>query len=114
MLTEHIENRRISREAIIEYLKNPDNVQLQYRYRDTQYTCDTWFDLDSIYCRDIFNLNIFYYRIKPISKWYRVALLKNNGILFTATVDDDISESNKFPGVIFIKWLTDRIEYNED
>lgn len=110
MSTEHIESMRISREAVIEHLKNPDNVRLQYTYMDGKYI---WYDIDPINS-DVFNLSTFYYRIKPISKWYRVALLKNNGILFTATVDDDISESNKFPGVIFIKWLTDRIEYNED
>lgn len=110
MSTDHIESMRISREAVIEYLKNPDSVQLQYRYMDDKYI---WYNIDPINY-NVFNLNIVYYRIKPIKKWYRVALLKNNGILFTVTVDNDISESNIFQGVAFIKWLTDRIEYNEN
>lgn len=111
MSTGHIESMRISREAIIEYLKNPDTVQLQYSYINDK---ATWSDIDPINCRDVFNLNIFYYRIKPIKKWYRVALLKDTGILYTATVDNAINESNMAQRCTFIKWLTDRIEYNED
>ena len=82
-----------------------------------------WCDLDE---RDSFELlgsTIIHHdkvRIKPEPKkeWYRVALIKDNrGKTFTSTADSTEFHRNPEKNLLgewgedFIKWLTDRIEY---
>lgn len=53
-----------------------------------------------------------YYRVKPEKRWCRVALCKSsNPIPYTCTVETVSEESNAANSRDFIKWLTDRIEY---
>lgn len=105
---------QFNREAIIAYLKDPENIKLQYRYNDAQVnksnnvtvSLNDWEDMNSY---SIFNLDIFDYRVKPIGKWYRVALMTNN---VTATADSAVEESHISRRSSFVKWITDRIEYD--
>ena len=48
------------------------------------------------------------FRIKPEAKWYRVALF-NSGATFTADSED--KEKRYEMSEYFVRWLTDRIEY---
>jgi len=70
-----------------------------------------WIDLSQVlFC----NEDASEYRIKPEPKkgWYRVALCANtfNGVrvVYTTTVESEVDELD-VPD--FIKWLTDRVEY---
>ena len=53
------------------------------------------------------------HRIKPPAKKYRVALLNNNGNIYTSTADtpEDVEFYEKDRG--FARWLTDWVEYEE-
>lgn len=53
------------------------------------------------------------YRIKPepVKGWYRVALLGVGVGQYTYTVEDEESEEYVGGGIDFVRWLTDRIEY---
>lgn len=48
------------------------------------------------------------YRVKPPKKWYRVALLKT-GHTITADFAEQEVRCSRYDN--FVKWLTDRIEY---
>lgn len=52
------------------------------------------------------------YRIKPEPKkqWYRVAKMRGN-LFYTTTADNDRDERNMEGHPYFVRWLTDRIEY---
>lgn len=53
------------------------------------------------------------WRIKPdpVKGWYRVALMGEGITYWTLPIDSD-SEEERAPGLrYFIRWLTDRIEY---
>lgn len=51
------------------------------------------------------------WRIKPETRWYRVALYSANGQFWTSTVDRQNGEAAERSDEFFVRWLTDRIEY---
>lgn len=62
---------------------------------------------------DASGMHILEWRVKPESRWYRVALFKkNSGQPWTVTADNANQEAHipTVPG--FVEWLTARIEYN--
>ena len=64
---------------------------------------------DDIYSESQFDVNIpaSCYRIKPEPKWIRLGLFKQG----TIVVEDCESEKRCGKNPLFIRWLTDRIEY---
>ena len=54
------------------------------------------------------------WRVKPESRWYRVALCKNvdEQTAWTATADNASQEAHIAADARFSEWLTARIEYN--
>lgn len=52
------------------------------------------------------------WRIKPESRWYRVALYSANGQFWTSTVDNQSGEAAEKSDDFFVRWLTDRTEYD--
>lgn len=53
------------------------------------------------------------WRVKPESRWYRVALFKDaNGKFWTQSADSQTLDEEAFTmNEEFVKWLTDRVEY---
>ncbi len=62
-----------------------------------------WVDIES----PEFGLNPSFYRIKPEPKWIRLGLFKQG----TIVVEDCESEKRCGKNPLFVRWLTDRIEY---
>lgn len=87
-----------SKEAVIAYLQGR-SVRVEYRYKDG----NTWNEVTS----PLFDLTHRYYRIAQPKPWYRVALMAFG----TKSVDDENIESYLETNDCFIKWLTERIEY---
>ena len=75
-------------------------------YRDSD---DAWIDCES----PTFNQHSSRYRIKPEPKkaWYRVALIKDGGGYWTKAIGCEDYNFMDDKNVTFIRWLTDRIEY---
>lgn len=72
--------------------------------------CDMWYDAGG----DSFNKDASLYRIKPEPKkqWYRVGICKNlAGNVVTFLFQNDALEFGFENSPGFIRWLTDRIEY---
>lgn len=69
-------------------------------YRDSD---DAWIDCEL----PTFNQHPSRYRIKPEPKWIRLGLFEQG----TIVVEDCESEKRCARNPIFIRWLTDRIEY---
>lgn len=99
MTPEQLEQQ--SREAVIAYLQD-SSVPLDLRDKMR----DKWFRKISNGC---FSLDTHYYRIAQSKPWYRVALLHTGR---TNTADNVLHEVNFEKNVSFVKWLTDRIEYD--
>lgn len=52
------------------------------------------------------------YRIKPAKQWYRVALKAySDKSFYTVTAESVMSEQNHERSKTFVRWLTERIEY---
>ena len=62
-----------------------------------------WIDLESVR----FDSCVESYRIKPELKWIRLGLFKQG----TIVVEDLESEKRFGKNPLFVRWLTDRIEY---
>lgn len=71
--------------------------------------CSAWYDIGT----PLWDMPPGSYRIKPepVKRWYRVALLGGGGGQYTYTADDEKSEEYVSGGCDFVRWLTDRIEY---
>ena len=53
------------------------------------------------------------WRVKPETRWYRVALIKSQiGELWVGTADEESDEVTLQNSLQFVRWLTDRVEYN--
>ena len=53
------------------------------------------------------------YRIKPLTKKYRVALFKDDSYTCTSTADTQWRAETLEKSPSFVRWLTDWIEYEE-
>ncbi|PTQ75424.1 hypothetical protein [Nitrosomonas oligotropha] len=94
-----------SKEAIIAYLKDC-NIKLEYLEKDSPYT-DKW-KRDPKHGK-VFDIENFYYRISNAKPWYRVGLTVDGK---TVTADNDHQEELLEKGDGFVKWITERIEYD--
>lgn len=92
-----------------------DGKTIQTKMKCAQNPYGKWIDLnliygfplkDAIYCaRDP---NEFRIKPEPKKAWYRIALHKSGAIVTLGEGDDEQAWQNKNG---FVRWLTDRIEY---
>lgn len=61
---------------------------------------------------DASSVSLVEWRVKPESRWYRVALYSANGQFWTSTVDRQNEEAAANSDDYFVRWLTDRVEYD--
>ena len=97
----HAQLEQQSRDAVIAYLQDSSvrlELSLNGNYWSDKTTKVGYFDLD-----------VFYYRIAQPKPWYRVALFKDGT---TTNADNSREESKISNHSYFVKWLTDRIEYD--
>ena len=59
----------------------------------------------------IIDLKKFRLKPEPIKQWYRVALFKYDDDFLTQVADNGADENDYEGNINFVKWLTDRIEY---
>lgn len=93
-----------SRDAVCAYLQD-SSVRLE-TIRKYMMEKFTWSERPYEYL--LFNLADFYYRIAQPKPWFRVGLYKS-GIVIAET---EAEESDYVDCSYFIKWLTDRVEYD--
>jgi hypothetical protein len=75
---------------------------------------DKFIDAEFVKCPKNICVGSVIWRIKPATKkqWYRVALIKDScDEVCTDTVNNYIAEKITGTSPEFVKWLTDRIEY---
>ena len=94
-----------SKLAIIAYLED-SNISLESCEKDSPYS-QKW-NVDSKKGK-LFDLENFYYRISNARPWYRVGLTVDGK---TVTADNDTQEELLQNGKGFVKWITERIEYD--
>lgn len=104
----NVELEEQSKQAVIAYLQD-SNVRLEESIKNNI----EWREKPD---NGHFNIKIYHYRIAQPKKWYRVSLLLRNSnrskteIIVVENENDEKYYSNLER---FIKWLTDRIEYND-
>ena len=94
-------------EAIIVCLQNSE-TKLEHLEKESPYS-DTWKE-DSKNGK-VFDLEKFYYRISNAKPWYRVGTTLDKK---TVTADNEHQEKILENGNGFVKWITERIEYDHD
>lgn len=82
--------------AEVEYRKDPDHPWIPLPSRTNWYTYEG-----------------VEYRIKPPTKKYRVALFKSSTATCTSTTDTPENATFYADNKLFVRWLTDWIEYEE-
>lgn len=90
-----------------------EGKQLQVRAKNG----GVWMDLDSERHAgpwEASGMHILEWRVKPESRWYRVASFRDaNGKFWTESADSGTLDEEVFTtDGEFVKWLTDRVEYN--
>lgn len=93
---------RQSRDAVIAYLQD-SSVSLEALFKRGVLPKD-WIKKSN---SEVFDLGSFYYRIAQPKPWYRVSLM-NYGVEVVISEHGEEKHNNSSD---FIKWLTDRIEY---
>lgn len=86
-----------------------EGKKIQVKIHNCQGDFLRWEDEDNL----SFQVPPYHYRIKPEQKkqWYRVGLIIDDTGNWTVTAQND-SDEKEFPNSFgFIRWLTDRIEY---
>ena len=94
-----------SKAAIIAYLQD-SKIKLECAAKDSPYS-QKW-NMDSEKGK-LFDLENFYYRISNAKPWYRVGLTVDGK---TVTADNEHQEELLESGNGFVKWITERIEYD--
>lgn len=89
-----------SRDAVIAYLQD-SSVKLEVRNKEYE----GWFMLNV----NAFDLGKAYYRIAHPRSWYRVALTSSGRVEVVQHRDAELVLEN---ARMFIKWLTERIPYD--
>lgn len=96
-----------SRLAIIAYLQD-HKIKLE-SYEKNSSASGKW-NLDTKHEKS-FDLENFYYRIANAQPWYRVGLTVDRK---TVTADNEHQEKLLENGAGFVKWITERTEYDND
>jgi hypothetical protein len=94
-----------SKVAIIAHLQD-GRIKLEYAEKNSPYS-EKW-KVDSKNGK-LFDLENFYYRISNAKPWYRVGLTVDGK---TVTADNEHQEELLKSGNGFVKWITERIEYD--